>query len=202
MVGQGGLDAKIIDALSYRPDPQRSSIMVRVCGTYLSRHRAAALATAEEIKRGVEQQLPFATPRGWTRAASERPDNPEDWAEWVGERWAAGFVQWFHQQDLPDVNAIADGTETRVPDRGDAVMATAGSLQAVLGTNPSETRLAAALAWYRRAADHGHAADCATAMIALSQPPQYGGIGPIRFSRYGKEMAPYGAMLKAAGVWS
>lgn len=196
MSGKPGLDERIYQALSYTPDPQRSKVMVRVTGAYLSRHMDAALATPEQIRQAVETQSPFATVRGWTRAAMERPDNPEDWCEWIGERWAAGFVTWLAAQDLPDPELILTGQEKRIPDRGDAVMATAGSIQVLLGDKPEETRLKHGMAWYHTAAKAGHAAECAVAMIALAKA-----VGHIRFSRYPAEMAPYAAMLRAAGTY-
>lgn len=200
MRGEPGLDARIVKALSYQADATRSAVMVRVVGAYLDRNLAAALATAEETRAAVERQDPLATPRGWTRAASEAPDSPEIWGEWVGDKWAAGFLAWFASQDLPDPQAIADGKETRVPDRGDAVMATAGSLAAVLGVKPAEARLKHVMTWFAAAAVAGHAADCATGIRVMAREVAAGGIGAIRFSRYAKEMGPYAAMLRAAGA--
>ena len=79
-------------------------------------------------------------------------------------------------------------------------MATATSIQAVLGTDPAEREFGNALRWYRAVADAGHAADAVPGLMALAKKRAEGGAGTERFTAYGVEMKPYAAMLRAAGA--
>jgi hypothetical protein len=82
-----------------------------------------------------------------------------------------------------------------VPARGDAVMATAASVAALLGNKPSAQALGHAMDWYRIAAEKGQVANCAVEMDTIIKA-----VGIVAISRYAKELAPYGAVLKKAGI--
>lgn len=165
----------------------------RVVGAYLRSNPAAALANPEQIRAAVERQEPFACPRAWHRAACEEGD-VSLWGEFVGAGAAAGFLNWFTKMDLPDPVEILSGRSKVVPDRGDAVMATAAAIAGLLGSKPSDDALAFAMAWYRLAAENGHAANAAIDLRGVCRT-----VGVARVSRYGKDLKPYGELLKLAG---
>lgn len=169
---------------------------VRLCGVYFRNNPAAALARPEEIRAAVENQLPFATPRAWTRAAMEIMESDMDaLPQYVGAQPASQFLNWFTKMDLPSPVEILAGRCTTIPARGDAVMATAASVAALLGSKPSAEALGHAMTWYRLAAEAGQVANCAVEMDNIIKQ-----VGIVPISRYAKDLAPYGAVLKKAGI--
>ncbi len=189
MLGGPGL---VIDPRTV-PPPSYPPPLVRVVGAYLNRNPSAALGNAEEIRACVEKQEPFACPRAWTRAAIEEPDNKSCWGEYVGLPWAAGFIAWLAQADLPDPQDIVDSGSRALPKRGDAIMATSGAVQTLLGTEPSDKQLQNGLKWMKLAAEKGFAADCAMAIMALVRA-----IGEIRTSKFSELLQPFEKLLAAA----
>ena len=175
------------------PKPSYPPPFVRVVGAYLRKNPAAAMASAEEIKAAVEKQEPFACPRAWTRAAIEAPDDRACWGEYIGTAWAATFCKWYMLADLPDPVDIVEHGAKSVPKRGDAVMATAGAVQTLLGRDPTDKQLRNGLAWMCLAAEKGFAADCAMAVVALSRA-----LGEIRLSRLANLFTPFEKLLNTA----
>jgi hypothetical protein len=173
----------------------------RVVAAYLRSNPSAALATSEGIHAAVEKQEPFACPRAWHRAACEEGEITL-WHEYIGEGAAAGFINWFTKMDLPNPVEILAGRDKTVPARGDGVMATAaGIVGLLLATKPpSDAAIGHAMEWFRLAADAGHAGNAAVDLNMLVSPVERGGIGAIKASRYAKALAPYGSLLKLAGM--
>lgn len=165
----------------------------RVVGAYLRNNPSAAMASGEIIRQAVETQKPFPCPRQWWRAAQDE-GAIETWGEYIGEASAASFLNWFTKMDLPDAVEIIAGRCKTVPDRGDAVMATAAAVAGLLGTKPTDEACACAFDWYRLAAEAGHVANCAVDLRSV-----VAAIGTNRASKYPQTIKHYADVIRLAG---
>lgn len=138
---------------------------VRLAGTYLQRNPTEAIANPERMRKAVAEQVPFPTPRSWTRCALEVwPNQMEDTDQYVGIDAASTFLNWFNKMDLPDQVEILAGTCTTVPDRGDAVMVTVTGMVGIIGEKPSLQTVKNAMRYFRLCADGGFVSECVPAL--------------------------------------
>jgi len=168
---------------------------VRVVAEYLiNNNKEAALAKPEEMQKAVEEQKPFPTPRCWTRAAMECGlEGMGDWHEFVGLPAASAFNNFIKLLDLPNVVDILAGRCPDVPDRGDAVMVTAGSISAMLcGHEQSKESIKHACKWFNAAAKVGFVAAVFPALNQIIEKLGDNTLGELDYT-------PFIPALKVAG---
>lgn len=127
---------------------------VGLVGRFLRAQPRAALADAKAMQSAVDRQAPYATPRGWTRAA-ESGLSVDDWDGLVGVDGPPQFLVWRDQQDLPDPTDILAGRSLEVPKRPDSALATATAVIEMLGEdNENASQISAAIAWIDEASKY------------------------------------------------
>lgn len=145
--------------------------LVGKVGGFLRAHPNAALAKPEAMDNAVSRQEPFATPRGWTRAA-ESGLEVDRWVEIIGDAGPAQYLVWSNKNDLPDPLDILNNGKLTVPKRSDCALATATSIVQCLGIeNKNQSHILNAIMWFDKASKkHAGVISCEADILAENYP--------------------------------
>ena len=159
-------------------------------GMFLRANPRAALAEPEAMTRAVERQEPFAAPRGWHRSA-ESGLPVDSWADIIGAAGPMQYLQWLESADLPDPVEILAGRSCRVPERADAVLATATAVAELLGSSATEEAVDCAIDWFDAASqDHAGLIICEANKLGARYPKRVKAAADAgKLQVYAKDMA-------------
>lgn len=171
-----------------------------IYNAFLKAKPGAINASREERRKAVERQTPYACGRSWDRAVREE-GSIEHFYQYVGEDAALEILTFSKQIDMPNLVDLFAGRITAdspgfIPKRGDAVVATSGSILHMLGDKPSPESIKTAMNWWWVAGKKGHVARCIDDVQRVATMIGYRPTGKGGLGEFETELEDYASAIR------